>query len=439
MLDFARDVGMCSAASRIVPGNKMKILPIAFLALIISSEAHAQLRSVPEGVGVADRARPDYLPIGGRLGSFFLYPTLSITAVATDNVLATDTGPEGDVYGILRGEALLRSNFSRHSLRLKAYADQSVHSKFSSEDVTQFGGQLDGLIEVTRRTQLIVRGIAERQAEERTSYNNISSARSPVRYGHYLASFAVSQDLAPLALTAGISYERFSFRDAVDFSGTLLSQRYRNYGQLTGTASATYTVYPGLAVLVRGSADRRSYSLPAASPLQPGNQDRDSSGGRIEAGLQVAFTSLLYGEARVGYLTRNYSDLTFRDTSGLSFGADLLWNVTPLTTLKFGADRSVQEASSTTTAGNRITQFDLSADHELLRNLIVSAAGSYARIAPLGPLPQSSSYGGRLEARYLMSRQVSFRAGYMYAKRTSPSPDNRFQENRGTATAILTF
>jgi hypothetical protein len=417
----------------------MKIMYVALFALLAGSEAQAQLQSVPEGVGVADRPRPDYAPIGGRIGSFFLYPTLSASVVATDNVLATDTNRKSEVYGVLRGEAALVSNLPRHALRFRAYVDQSVHSKSSSEDATQFGGQLDGRLDVTSRTQIAVRGIAERQAEERSSFNNIADARSPVEYNHYLASTAVTQNLSPLALTAGVSYERFDFQDAVSFAGLPISQRYRNYGQITGSAAGTYTVYPGLAFLVRGAADKRSYSLPATSPLQPGGLNRDSSGGRIEGGIQVSLTSLLYGEARIGYLVRNYKDPTLRDVSGLSFGADLLWNVTPLTSLKLGADRSIEEASSTTIAGNRKTEFDLTADHELRRNLILSATGRYTRTSPLGPVASSSSYLGRLGVRYLANRRLSFRAGYQYNKRTSPSPDRRFQENRATGSVILTF
>lgn len=417
----------------------MKIVPIALLALFMGSEAHAQLRSVPEGVGVADRARPDYAPIGGRIGSFFLYPTLSASVLGTDNVFATDTDRRSEFYTVLHAEAALRSNLSRHSLRLRGYVDQTVHAKFSAEDTTEYGAVLNGTLDVTRRTQLVFRAAAEHQAEERTSYNTVLAARSPVRYGHYMGSAILNQDLAPIALSAGISYERYQFDDATSFAGAPLSQRYRDYGQISGVASATYTVYPGLAVLLRGSVDKHSYSLAATSPLQPGGLNRDSSGGRIEAGLQVNVTSLLYGEARVGYLKRDYSDPAFRDVSGLSFAVDLLWNVTPLTSLKFGADRSIDEASSTTIAGNRRTQFDLSADHELLRNLILSLAGSYGRIEPLGPVSLSSFYRGSFDARYLMSRRVSFRAGYLFNKRTAPTSDYRFRENRFTASAILTF
>lgn len=412
---------------------------LAFATLLIGSEASAQLQSVPEGVSAADRARPDYAPIGGRIGSFFLYPTVSATLVGTDNVRATDGDRESEFYSVLHADLLLRSNLARHGLKLRAFADQSVHARFSHEDVTRFGGQFDGQLDISRDTQLTVRGLAERQAEERSSYNNLTAARAPVRYGHYLAALALNQSLSPVTLSAGLSYDRFDYDNAVSFAGEPISQRYRTHEQVSGTGAATYTIHPGFAVLVRGSVDKRSYPLPANSPLQPGGLSRDSSGARIEAGLKLDLTSLLYGEVRVGYMRRDYSDPAYIDTSGLSFGADLLWNVTPLTSVRFGADRSVDEASSTTIAGNRRTQFDLSLDHELLRNLILTAATSYARIEPLGPVPNSSSYLARLDARYLLSRQVSMRAGYLFNKRTSASVDRRFRENRLSGGLTLTF
>jgi hypothetical protein len=155
--------------------------------------------------------------------------------------------------------------------------------------------------------------------------------------------------------------------------------------------------------------------------------------------MKVDLTGLLYGEARVGYMKRDYSDPGYRDTSGLSFGVDLLWNVTPLTSIRFGADRAIEESSSTIAAGNRRTQFDLSLDHELLRNLILGGAVGYARIEPLGPIPSSSAYLGRLDARYLVSRRVSLRGGYLFTKRTSASIDRRFEENRLSGGVTLTF
>ncbi|MEJ2459993.1 MAG: outer membrane beta-barrel protein [Novosphingobium sp.] len=192
-------------------------------------------------------------------------------------------------------------------------------------------------------------------------------------------------------------------------------------------------------VIVRGVADKTNYTLSPNDPLQPTALNRDSKGLRVEGGFRFDITSLLYGEVRAGYFQRNYADPTLEDTSGLSFGADLLWNVTPLTTLKVGADRRVDEAASTTIAGNRTTQFDASVDHELLRNLILSGDFMYRRIAPLGPLRASDEFYARAGARILLNRQLSIRASYRYAKRNSNVAARAFSENRAMLAAVLTF
>ncbi|MEJ2459992.1 MAG: outer membrane beta-barrel protein [Novosphingobium sp.] len=139
--------------------------------LFIPTAVFAQTATIPEGVGVADRARPDYKPIGGRIGSFFLYPVIDVSAEASDNVKASSTDRKSDAYAVISGNAKLQSNFSRHALNLQVHADQSLHARASSEDVTRYGVKLDGLYDISRDASLSALVLADHTFEERTSYN----------------------------------------------------------------------------------------------------------------------------------------------------------------------------------------------------------------------------------------------------------------------------
>jgi hypothetical protein len=412
----------------------------AAIALLPTGAAAQVLApAVPQGVGVADRARPDYQPIGGRLGSFFLYPTVSLTGSATDNVRATDLDKRGDAYAVAKAEAKLQSNWSAHALDLDIFASRSQHASVVTENASQYGGQLDGRFDLGREgaVSLMLRG--EHAVEDRDSYSNPTNALRPVRYGRQQALMNAAQGFGRLTVNSSLSYTRYRFEDTQSTTGALLSQRFRNLDMLAVTASAAYELSPGYALLLFGAADRSNYTLSARDPLQPGGLNRDSSGGRIEAGVKLSLTSLLYGQLRAGYLVRHYADPRFPGASGTSFGADILWNVTPLTTLKVTADRRVDEAFTTNVAGNRVTELTGGVDHELLRNLILSGSLRYADIEPLGPVGTSSEVGGRVGAVYLADRRLSLRANYAWGERSAVDPARTFHENRGTVGAQLAF
>jgi len=212
----------------------------------------------------------------------------------------------------------------------------------------------------------------------------------------------------------------------------VIDLRFRNLKVRTGTGQIAYRLRSGTSAFVRVQSEKRTYDLrPGDVGFDPITQtDRSSKGLKAEAGLGVELTSLIYGNVRVGYMKQNYADALLRDVSGISYGADLLWNITPLTSLKFTADRAVDETSSQTTAGNLRSEFTANVDHELLRNLILSAGGRYARINPAGLSPKSQEYEAKLGARYLLpNRFMELRAGYAFEKRSSANQSIQFSSN----------
>lgn len=418
--------------------HRLLAMPLA-LGLAAPAAALAQTTTVPEGVGVADRARPEYQPIGGRIGSFFLYPNASVVLESSDNVRATQNDRQGDTVAFLSARARLRSIFTQHALNAQVFADQSFYARLTGENVTRYGGQVDGYYDVSRNTRILGQVRAERTADPRTSFNNLVGTRRPIRYGRYNASLTGQQTLGRLDLTAGVGWRAFRFEDTELLSGATLNQGFRDADILTGSLSAGYRIRPGMAAIVRSTVDRVDYVLAASDPRQPVNLDRNSRGVRVEGGLRFDLTSLLYGEVRAGYLSRDYADPRLQDASGTSFGADLLWNVTPLTSLRLAADRRIDEAASTTIVGNRVTTVGATVDHELRRNVILTLQGERSDIEPIGGLGTARDLFASASAKYFANRQLSLRAYYRYGRRTAPVAAIGFEENRVSVGAYLTF
>lgn len=416
-----------------------KWLMATTVGVFVPTLAFGQTAGVPEGVGVADRPRPEYQPIGGRLGSFFLYPEFAITADATDNVRATSTARLDDVYFTVHGKAKVRSNFSRHAFNLQFYADHTLHANVTSEDAKRFGAQFDGVYDISRDTQISALLVADRGLEPRSSFTSPVGARDPSRFDRVNTALTVRHKFENFDLSGTFAFRTIGYNSVALLSGGGLDQSYRDANVYSGSLALGYEFRPKVSVVLRANVDKVNYRLSPTDPRQPLGLDRDSKGIQIVGGFRFELTRLLYGEVHAGYYKRNYADPLLRDSAGIAFGGDVLWNVTTLTSLRVGADRRIDEASSTNIAGNRTTEVQVSVDHELKRNLILSADARQAWIQPLGPEASSRQFQAGAGARLLMSRQLSVRGGYRYAKRTSPVAGRAFREKLGSISALLTF
>ena len=112
------------------------------------------------------------------------------------------------------------------------------------------------------------------------------------------------------------------------------------------------------------------------STLDDNGLNRDSEGYEIRVGTRIDLTGLLFGDVFVGQVNRDYDDATLETVSKVVGGIDLTWNITPLTTIQGGFSRLISETTLATASGSILTKSHVSVDHELLRNLILSAGSS---------------------------------------------------------------
>ncbi|MDE1914557.1 MAG: outer membrane beta-barrel protein [Sphingomonadales bacterium] len=395
--------------------------------------------AVPEGVGVADRPRQDYLPIGGRLGSFFLYPDAAITTGLSDNIRATQADRMGDSYLRVSAGTQLVSGFSRHKVKAGLFVSHPFYLHHPQEGITQYGGSLDTTLDLDRRTQADVMFTAGRSIVDRTDFTSPPDATSPIAYDHASARLNLTHGINRLTLSSTAKVTGTSYRHGRTDSGALISQTYRDMTAYDLVQEARYTLHPGFDAVLHVSYNRAVYALPASDPAQPGHLARDASGWTVQAGARLGLTGTLYGELRLGYLWRDYADPRLRAARGFSFDGNLLWNAGTLTSVRLRGSRSVEEAASTTAAGNLVTMVSLGLDHELQRNIIISAEGGYLRLAPIGTGATADLWSSRLSARYLISRRISLTAQLGHAARSSVDVSHAFVANTASLSLSITL
>ena len=407
-------------------------LALAVVCSVLTSiPAAAQI--VTRGQGVDDRPRPDYDPMGVNVGAFRVFPQVDLDVLATNNYRATEVDRQGDVYMIIAPAVQFSSNWARHDLSGGAYFSQSVHALLPPEDVSQYGASVRGALDISRESQLRGSVNADHKVESRTSLGSFQGTATPVSYNIFLGSVGGSQVIDRLVLNATATIEQQDFFDVIGPDGEIIDQDYRDVQTVRAGGSAQYEIRRGLGLLVSGMyVDARFNNRPTSPTTQV---FRDSTGFDLLAGVSLELTSLISGQIQFGYLSRQYRDPRLKDVSGPSFQADLLWNVTSLTSLRLGGARFIEDTASTSFAGNTRTEVNLSVDHELYRYIIVTADIAYSHYAANGPGPSGDEFGIGVVTQYLIDRHWSISGNLRYAQRTSDQPSLRFN---ATTVSILT-
>jgi hypothetical protein len=131
---------------------------------------------------------------------------------------------------------------------------------------------------------------------------------------------------------------------------------------------------PGLKPFVEGQADTRIHD----TATDRYTYQRDSNGGYVKGGTSFELTRLLTGEASIGYAARTYADPRLLKLSGLLTSASLIWTMTPLTTVKFIADTSIDESPLSGVSGVLTRTYTAEVDHDFRRWLTAIGKFTYA-------------------------------------------------------------
>lgn len=384
-----------------------------------------------------------------QVGAFLVTPQIAVKASYDDNIYATDSDKRGDVYLTVHPQLDVKSTWSRNAINFSAYFDRDVHAEYTGEDVSEYGAALDGRYDISGQTRIYLGVDAARSAERRGSLSSFTLSAEPVRYNSVIANGAFEQDLGSLRLRAEGRFRRVTYEDAVlTTTGAAFDQTFRNFDIYSGTVQASYDLNTLTRFVLRGTLEQRRYELrPGDVGFDPlTSTDRSGDSTLVEAGVTREITTLLSGTVRLGYLSFRYPDPRLNDVNGISYYANINWNITPLTTLRAIAQRRVDETTSPITAGNLRDEVSVSADHELLRSVILHADARHAWINPsvadgVTTVIDNSSRETELGfgARYYIGRKLRVDADYYHQRRTSDNPLLAYVSNIATVGVSFMF
>ncbi|GAM96402.1 outer membrane protein [alpha proteobacterium U9-1i] len=382
--------------------------------LVAFAPVHAVAQEAQANQGVQDRPRPDYDPLGRRIGGFTLQAGVNLFAGTNDNVFATETNEQDDMEFSVNPYGSLDSNWSRHALSFSAGANFNRFQDFDSENTESSYIGTYGRLDVGRDSNVSASLRLANETEPRTA-PDAGGLAEPVEYQRREAQIGAEHTINRFRLSGVIG------TNDTDYDGLGQSFRDRTENYVGGRVAVA--VSPRLQVLGDVRFDEREYdSAPALN----------SDGRTIAAGVRMNLTGLLSGEVTVGQFEREYLN---DKVDGVAFAGNVQWFATPITTVTLRGRRDVEETGASGAATYIASDMGVRVDHELRRNIILS--GGIGRIQREYEAPtdrEDEATYADIGVEYLLNRRVALETRYDRFDNSSDGldRDRDFEVNRFT-------
>jgi hypothetical protein len=402
---------------------KSRLVPLALLcAASFAQPVLAQPAPTPETV--ISRAREDLDPLGARVGAFQIFPELALEYRKDSNVFATRRFAIDDTALVLKPGITMRSDWTRNSLVAGFNAALTNYDNLSTEDHNDSDAFLQG------RWDTANGGFFSGDLDRSVDHEGRESADDA--RGLERARFATDDLTLGYRVTPGkalfqyeVDIRKIDYDDVPGPNGPINNDdRDREaFGQRLRIG---YEVFDGYSLFFQAIDESTDY----ASRLDDNGFERSSDGRELVVGAALNLTDVIFGNVFYGRKSHRFDDARFAKIGGSAFGLDLSWNITPLTTISFEGRQEVVPTTILGASGVDERSLGIRADHELLRNLILSLdwrteTGDFKGV-PRQDKNEVASFG----ARYLMNRRFEIEFDYTRRNRRSDiEPDLTFSKN----------
>ena len=389
-----------------------------------------------KNVSVRQRPRPDYEATGQKAGGFTLYPRVTVDFEHNDNIYAVATGKTDDNIWRVKPELAVRSDWSRHALGFFAGGNIVRYADHGSEDAEEYTVAANGRIDIERGSNITGSVQTQRLIEPRTAPTSTVAAGKPVKYDLTQGSVALTKEFNRLRLTGRLEDKEFDYKDVPNIGGTgIVDQDFRDRNEFVYGAKAEYAVSPDTAIYLAASGNKKDYDTNVAA------LDRTSDGYVVGVGANFDVSELVRGDIQVGYMKQSYDRAAFVDIDGVNAIGRVEWFPTQLTTIGLNGSRTIEESTAPGSPGYLSNNIGASIDHELLRNVLLSAAYSHGKDNYKGIDRDDKRDNFSATASYLMNRRVGLFLTYNYLKQDSSGAQKgaSFKDNRLIASLALQF
>ena len=359
-------------------------------------------QGIEPDVTVVSRARTGYESVGIHAGTFIIRPLVRESLGYESNVLGL-SHPRGST--LLQTDASIGavSENSRGTVSTGLSVSDTRYLDLANQSFTNWTARLGGSYNLDRDTVSVL--VVHQNLSQTQLDLDVPQLDAPLPFTIDSARINYQAVFNRLSLTPSLETARYSFNSG--FSGnTIYDQSYRNRVVVTPgiTAAYEFATRRSVVVLVRNATGLFS----SGTAFSPKRNFNDTS---VLGGVDYDLDGLTRIRALVGYETRSFSSRAYQTIQAPVAEVSLIYIPTGLTTITSTIARRIQDSADETTAAATTLSASLRADHELRRNILLTAAVGISR-NDYDVGGSQSLYTANVGATYLLNRYAAVGATY---------------------------
>jgi hypothetical protein len=377
----------------------------------------------PDTIGNVPTQPPEVGAAGFRVGSFTVYPEVQGGTFYDSNIYATPTARVSDWAATISPRIAVQSNWERNALYAEAGTDLTGYWNHGSENTVDWHTLVEGRIDVSDDTRILLGGIALKEHEDRSS-PDVVEGLTPTPYWELNGYAGVVHRFGDFNVRAAGAVERLTFGNVEGLHGEINNQD-RNRNRYTFGVLARDDARPGFRPFVEGLGDFRDYD----QTTDDFGYQRSSNGYRAGVGALFRLAPALSGQAFVGVMGRYYADPTFKPVIAPAADADVRWQAGKNTAFVVFLDRSIEETTLPGSPAYIYTVVGGRLEQALRRDLtgILRLAFAHSAFQQVSRWDNEADMSVGL--RYYLTKLVYLGLDYRYTQRVSGDSTVNFSRN----------
>ncbi|MDT0574573.1 outer membrane beta-barrel protein [Croceicoccus sp. F390] len=343
----------------------------------------AQAQDIGENTGRSSGGPTGYEPVPFYVGQFQVFPQIDGQIEYNDNIRGSEIAAVDDFIVSITPAIFAedrradREIFLSGRLGFDTYLQGSRNDQLRGELKGRYRGGLGSLTKPFGSFE-----ISANNSQSRTEDDDLRDLAQPITVTTLRANGGLEQIFGPLIGTVEADFSSADYSGTILVGGDEVEMNFRDNVRYVGRVQLAYQRSQNQRIFVEAIFNKFDFEGAAPELDLPANLglDRSSSGVRLQAGFRREVTRLVSVIAKVGYLQQSFEDPRLSSISGLSFEGNAELNPTPLTRIELSALRAIDQSANPLLTGRLRTQFSTRLQHELRRDIVLSASARYARI-----------------------------------------------------------
>ena len=397
------------------------------------------VRSVGATGAIAPQARPateadPYAPVGIRLGTFVLRPTLDVGVTSTRSRGTTTTGTppvlspgrEAGTLSQVNAAVTAESDWVRHALSIAANGNFQQRLSGDIEGEPDYGIAVDGRIDVREGTAITFGGQYSQSVVAATSAGLALSSLSDEQ-----VVGASSTEQHRLGATLGVTHRsgrvfgsatgrlnRTMNGSVFLDDGTLLDQTGRDTTEAGLTLRGGFEASPAFSPYAELDVARTIRD----TAVDADGFSRDSNQFAVRLGTEVDLGDKLGGSMSLGLLRQTFDDDRLSAINALDVAANLDWSPRRGTDIALNASTTTEAAGLAFVSGNVVYSADATLTQQIRNNLSATFGVGITHSNPQGPDLSDTTLSANVGLTYWFNRNVGMLGRYTHETVVSGDP-----------------